>query len=221
MSHFVSFFPTLLIFALCQKISNVFLTDERQHLQNIKETKKNKFEMSHSEKSFSEMSNLNSKTFLTWSPMRQERVLKKIWRNFDLNEETLIKHLDNNNIDNEENNTDSSTDNITDTDRDYQLLMIEFRAKEHFEQTLSHKLYLEKVFDKIGGRYFPNVTFSRVANHDVSKLSSFVEVVGYTDKWIWRSNETSEEWNVALKHHYDHNSHHPEFYVDQNGVKKG
>ena len=207
-----SFFVSLIIFVLCQKVSDVFLLDNRQHQQrSIERTIDNNNE--------SEMSHLNSKTFLSWSPLRQRRVLKTIWSKFGLNEETLTKHLDNNITDDYD--YESNIDSITDTDEDYRLLAIEFRAKEHFEQTLSHKLYLEKVFDKVGGRYFPNVTFSRVANHDVSKLASFVEVVGYTVKWVWRSNETSEAWNVALKHHYDHNSHHPEFYVDHNGIKKG
>ena len=100
-------------------------------------------------------------------------------------------------------------------------LFIEFRVREHFAESISHKSYLEKVFDKIGGRYFPNVTFNDVSNHDNSKLASFVEVVGYTERWVWRDSVNGLAWQKALDHHYKHNSHHPEFHIDQHGVKMG
>ena len=45
-------------------------------------------------------------------------------------------------------------------------------------------------------------------SHDWSKLS-LVEMVGYTEKFFL--TECNDEcWNAALKHHYEHNKHHPQ-----------
>jgi hypothetical protein len=48
------------------------------------------------------------------------------------------------------------------------------------------------VFEKLGTRAFPNVTLSMLESHDLSKLSSFVEVVGYTEKWIRAGSFTAD-----------------------------
>ncbi len=57
------------------------------------------------------------------------------------------------------------------------------------------------------------MTSSMVENHDNSKLGSFVEVVGYTEKWVLNGSMDSPAWQLALKHHYQNNPHHPGLIV--------
>ena len=42
---------------------------------------------------------------------------------------------------------------------------------------------------------------------------SFIEIVGYTDRWTW--GKSSLLWEEALQHHYANNPHHPQFYQDK------
>jgi len=227
----LSFLGALLIFALCEHFSDIFVHRDSQHQE------RNKFSKEEN------MTKLNEETLLQWPVWRQERVLKKLWREYyDLSEETLLPYMDSKingvenivdilNVDNDLKDTarvDIETDGINNKtdiaentlEADYQLFAITFRAKKHFDETMSHKRFLQKVFDRVGGKYFPHVTIGDVTRHDYSKVGSFTEVVGYTERWIWKNVE-SKSWQIALQHHYKHNSHHPEFHVDSNGVKRG
>ena len=55
--------------------------------------------------------------------------------------------------------------------------------------------------------------------HDQSKLQSFTEIIGYTEKWVWLKH--TPIWEMALNHHYQNNPHHPEHFqdTDQMGQK--
>ena len=43
----------------------------------------------------------------------------------------------------------------------------------------------------------------------IFKFFSFIEIVGYTDRWTW--GRDSPLWEEALAHHYHHNPHHPQY----------
>ena len=55
--------------------------------------------------------------------------------------------------------------------------------------------------------------------HDQSKLQSFTEIIGYTEKWVWLKH--TPIWEMALNHHYQNNPHHSEHFrdTDQMGRK--
>jgi len=81
-----------------------------------------------------------------------------------------------------------------------------FKINEHIETTRSHKRFVEKTFYRFKS-LFKHLQERTILDHDQSKLS-FVEIVGYTDKWVWCKN--SPLWEQALAHHYQHNPHHPQ-----------
>lgn len=81
-----------------------------------------------------------------------------------------------------------------------------FNINEHIECTRSHKRFIEKTFYRFQS-VFKNLQEKTILAHDQSKLS-FIEIVGYTDRWTWGRN--SPLWEEALAHHYQHNSHHPQ-----------
>ncbi len=88
-----------------------------------------------------------------------------------------------------------------------------FNARQVVLEYYEHKHYLQLAF-KTYGSHFPKVTQAIIDRHDVSKLS-FLEVLGYTDKFVHGRNSTL--WLLALHHHYMSNSHHPQFWVHSNG----
>ena len=77
---------------------------------------------------------------------------------------------------------------------DARLLWEEFNAKEHFSQVHSHKNFVLLAFKRFGTEFFPNLTEESLMKHDDSKLNSFIEVVGYTDRWVWM-REDSKVWS--------------------------
>eukprot|EP00092_Neocalanus_flemingeri_P075615 GFUD01093693.1.p1 GENE.GFUD01093693.1~~GFUD01093693.1.p1 ORF type:complete len:288 (-),score=48.87 GFUD01093693.1:115-957(-) len=81
-----------------------------------------------------------------------------------------------------------------------------FKINEHVECTRSHKQFIEKTFHRFRS-VFKHLQAKTILAHDQSKLS-FIELVGYTDRWVWGRN--SQLWEQALAHHYEHNSHHPQ-----------
>ena len=157
---------------------------------------------------------MSADNFLSWPAERQSRTLAKLWQDFDLNKTALGKF-----------GTDeadsSSADKDFNVDDDFKSLAIDFRARVHFEQSLSHKKFISKVYEKLGRDFFPAVTPGMIESHDDSKIGSFVEVVGYTDKWVWNGSQDSPAWQAALQHHYQNNPHHPEYHVDERNVKQG
>ena len=69
-----------------------------------------------------------------------------------------------------------------------------FRARDNHAVVLSHKLFIRKAFERLR-EHLPTLSAagdSVILAHDDSKLS-FLEMVGYTDCWIW-SNRSSAVW---------------------------
>ncbi len=91
----------------------------------------------------------------------------------------------------------------------------DFRADEHFAETISHKNFIVKVYES-NKQLFPDVNLEQILEHDNSKMTSFIEVVGYTMQWTWKIKGT-RIWDQALAHHYNVNPHHPEHYKENGG----
>jgi len=87
------------------------------------------------------------------------------------------------------------------------ILLNIFKVNEHIECTRSHKSFIEKTFHRFK-TVFPHLQEKSILAHDQSKLS-FIEIVGYTDRWTW--GRDSPLWEEALAHHYHHNPHHPQY----------
>ncbi len=93
---------------------------------------------------------------------------------------------------------------------------------ETYDSTEDTKKHIEKVGDLLGR--FNDELFSRVVHHDESKLESpekemYDEYTPKLSATTYGSDEYKQclkEMGVALKHHYENNSHHPEHY--ENGV---
>ncbi|KAJ3066246.1 hypothetical protein HDU98_010454 [Podochytrium sp. JEL0797] len=102
------------------------------------------------------------------------------------------------------------------SDLDFQSFAHGFKAKRNIEIALSHKAFIVRTFKRFKDAAFPNLTLEFAEAHDNSKVNSFVEVVGYTERWV-HGRHNSEFWKPAKLHHYAHNSHHPEFHVNADG----
>ncbi|XP_052276195.1 uncharacterized protein LOC127875282 isoform X1 [Dreissena polymorpha] len=100
-------------------------------------------------------------------------------------------------------------------------LLIRFCVPGHFRTVVSHRRWLDKCYQlcvKIGVK-FSDTMKDRILRHDLSKFSP-MEALGYAvmfgDGSVgFRKLETLEEqteWDLALKHHYAHNCHHPEYF---------
>ncbi|KAJ3014624.1 UNVERIFIED_CONTAM: hypothetical protein HDU68_000196 [Siphonaria sp. JEL0065] len=99
-------------------------------------------------------------------------------------------------------------------DQDFSLFAHTFNAKRCMEIALSHKSYITRTYTRFQpAQLFPNLTLETILVHDNSKVNSFLEVVGYTERWV-HLNKDSPNWEPSLHHHLTHNSHHPEFRVD-------
>ena len=70
----------------------------------------------------------------------------------------------------------------------------EFRCKEHFGTTASHKAFIVRTWARFRD-LFPEVSEESARVHDDSKLD-WIEIVGYTDMWVWRNRE-SKAWKVG------------------------
>ena len=131
-------------------------------------------------------------------PAKQEAAKYRLWKEFGLseylNDKTLLQQE-------------------TISDDEYRFLLDTFRVRDHFIVTLSHKKFINRSFSRFQ-KYFESIGLSKeqVNKHDDSKLTSFQEIVGYTDRWIW--NIKTNAWNKAWIHHYTNNPHHPEYYTD-------
>jgi len=88
------------------------------------------------------------------------------------------------------------------------------------KETKRHKQDVKDVM-----RIMVNILNEKAANHDDSKLeepelSKFAEVTPKFKQYAYNSPEYKQallELGDALKHHYEHNTHHPECYVG--GIK--
>ena len=143
------------------------------------------------------------KLFRNWSEEKQNSAKNRLWREFG-----LFRFLDETRY--------GECDTIT--DNEYLFLAEVFNVRQHFAKSLSHKKFILKSFTRFKS-FFESINLKReqVEIHDDSKLTSFLEIIGYTQRWIWNTN--TDIWRDALRHHYHTNSHHPEYYqsVSENG----
>ena len=134
---------------------------------------------------------------LNWNKEKQDAAKARIWDEFGLHQFcdeksiALSKHI---------------------LDDEYELLLDSFNVREHIVVTLSHKKFIRKSFTRFQ-KFFQsiNLTEEQVSKHDDSKLTSFLEIIGYTQRWVWEVK--IDIWKEAWKHHYTTNSHHPEYYI--------
>ena len=142
---------------------------------------------------------------LNWTLDKQEAAKYRLWKEFGLSQYLNDKIL---------------LQQETISDDEYRFSLDTFRVRDHFMATLSHKKFINRSFSRFQ-KYFESIGLSKeqVNKHDDSKLTSFQEIVGYTDRWIW--NIKTNAWNKAWIHHYTNNPHHPEYYInsDENGKK--
>ncbi len=82
--------------------------------------------------------------------------------------------------------------------QDCRLFWDAFRARENLAIVLSHKSFVRRAFERLRD-HLPNLSAAGQAvidRHDDSKLS-FLEMVGYTDRWVW-GNKDSKAWKDGL-----------------------
>jgi len=95
------------------------------------------------------------------------------------------------------------------------------KVREHFKNTLRHKKFILKTFSRFQN-YFESkgITKERAECHDDSKLTDFIEIVGYTHRRIL--NLKTIEWSKAWRRHYMNNAYHPEHYhiSDENNIQQ-
>ncbi|KAJ3098728.1 hypothetical protein HK100_005028 [Physocladia obscura] len=115
------------------------------------------------------------------------------------------------------------------TDQEYKLFAHTFQASKNVAIAVSHKEYIIKTyyrFNKISSgsnnsnisgssntdkSVFSSIDPDAIQRHDNSKLLSFIEMIGYTERWV-HGNQDAPHWTAALAHHLQNNSHHPEYY---------
>jgi len=148
----------------------------------------------------------SQRKFLDWSPAKKDELKFRLWKEFGLS-----RYLD---VWNEEFHPKRLV-----SDSEYEYLLEIVKVREHFNVTLSHKNFVVKSFLRFQ-EYFESkgVTKEQVNRHDDSKLTNFLEIIGYTYRWILNIKTT--EWDQVWTHHYTHNPHHPEYFSsDENGEK--
>ncbi|XP_052276190.1 uncharacterized protein LOC127875281 isoform X2 [Dreissena polymorpha] len=115
---------------------------------------------------------------------------------------------------------DESTSGLEEVQRVYDHLVV-LCVPGHLRTVVSHRRWLDKCYQlcvKIGVKLSDNMK-DHILRHDLSKFSP-MEALGYAvmfgDGSVgFRKLETLEEqteWDLALKHHYAHNCHHPEYF---------
>jgi len=84
------------------------------------------------------------------------------------------------------------------------------RLTEHIDMVRSHRYYIRLVHERFLS-VFDEVSFDTIMAHDLSKVTSFYELVGQTDRWVW--GQETAMWSRALRTHYELNDHHPEYHL--------
>jgi len=147
---------------------------------------------------------------MDWSLAKQEEVKLRLWKEFDLSrfyDESIYQRVF------------EDKSKLLVSDSEYYYLLDIVKVREHFNVTLSHKSFVLKTFSRFQ-KYFESkgITIEQVSRHDDSKLTSFIEIVGYTHRWIL--NIETKEWDQAWVHHYTNNSYNPEYYITKEKVQK-
>ena len=73
------------------------------------------------------------------------------------------------------------------------------KVNETVQKYESHKRYIEKSFSRFI-HCFEHLEEEQIKSHDNSKVSSLLELVGYTARWEWGLD--CSLWREALDHHY-------------------
>ena len=73
------------------------------------------------------------------------------------------------------------------------------KVNETIKKYESHKRYIEKSFLRFR-HCFEHLEEDQIMRHDNSKVSSLLELVGYTARWEWGLD--CSLWREALDHHY-------------------
>lgn len=141
---------------------------------------------------------------LNWSLAKQEEMKFRLWKEFG-----LLHFLD-------DSHQEIYPKSLV-SDSEFTYFLDTFKVREHFNATLSHKKFVQKTFSRFQKCFESyGITKEQINKHDDSKLTSFIEIVGYTDRWIL--NIKTDEWNQAWKHHCANNPHHPEYFIiDKSG----
>lgn len=131
---------------------------------------------------------------INWPVYRKNIFLKKIWQHYDL------KYQDNAIF--------NYSYNFNKTINDDFILLTSNGILTHFDNIINHKNNIKKIYNLIKPyNIFTNIAYEQILNHDDSKLTNFLEILGYTDKYV--NNKHSDLWIDAYKHHYEYNKHHP------------
>ena len=88
----------------------------------------------------------------------------------------------------------------------YRTLFDYLRVNNTLHKYESHKRYVEKSYSRFR-ICFKYLEEDQIKCHDDSKISSILEIMGYTARWEWGLD--CDLWREALEHHYQvFNLHH-------------
>ena len=81
----------------------------------------------------------------------------------------------------------------------YKTIFDYLKVNETLHKSYSHKRYIEKSFSRFK-KSFEQLDEDQIKIHDNSKISSLLEILGYTARWEWGLD--CRLWREALDHHY-------------------
>ena len=81
----------------------------------------------------------------------------------------------------------------------YRIIFDCLKGHETLKKCDTHKHYIEKSFSRFKSS-FECLNEDQIKNHDNSKMSSLLEIVGYTARW--ELGLDCRVWREALAHHY-------------------
>ena len=81
----------------------------------------------------------------------------------------------------------------------YKTIFDYLKVNETLHKSYSHKRYIEKSFSRFK-KLFEQLDEDQIKIHDNSKISSLLEILGYTARWEWGLD--CRLWREALDHHY-------------------
>ena len=87
---------------------------------------------------------------------------------------------------------------------------------KHLQSVMEHinlvRLFCSTLNDRLDNDIFGRISDEEIKNHDASKFSE-IEITGYV-KQFYTDDKNSQEWQTALKHHYQNNPHHWQYWLD-------
>ena len=128
--------------------------------------------------------NLDPTVFWDWSTAQKADAVTRLWLEYGLTKFLPAR----------------DTTRAPLSDDDYEAFAHGFGVRRHFDCVVSHRRYMAEAFKKFK-THFRHLTIERIAMHDLSKLRDFVEILGYTEKWVVKADKPIY-WQQALIHHY-------------------